>query len=63
MNRIFTREPNTSVYRESSQLSSKDPKKLRLNPFEEVKSALATNYAPLIVIKPVVERFDFLQRV
>lgn len=61
MNRIFTREPNTSVYREASQLSSKDPKKLRLNSFEEVKSALAKNYAPLIVIKPVVESQNALQ--
>ncbi|MEM8828628.1 MAG: sulfotransferase [Cyanobacteria bacterium P01_G01_bin.19] len=61
MNRIFTREPNTSVYRESSQLSSRDPGKLRLNPFEEVKSALAKNYAPLIVIKPIVESQNALQ--
>ena len=64
MNRIFTREPNTSVYRESSQLSSKDStnlRKLRLNSFEEIKSTLAKNYAPLIVIKPVVESQNALQ--
>lgn len=61
MNRIFTREYNVSVYRESSQLSSKDPQKLRLNSFEEVKAALAKNYAPLIVIKPVVESQNALE--
>lgn len=57
MNRIFTRDLNISVYRESSKLSSKDPnsKKLRLNSYEEIDREFKKNRAKYIVLKPVVE--------
>lgn len=55
MNRIFARDLNVSVYRESSELSSNDVKKLRLNPIEDVKKIISKNRASLIVVKPLVE--------
>ena len=60
MNRIFARDLNASVYRESSQLSSRDKERLRLNPLPEVKDILSKNKAPLIVIKPLVESQNIL---
>lgn len=55
MNRIFARDMNVSVYRESSKLSSNDAEKLRLNPIKDVKNAISKNKASLIVVKPLVE--------
>ena len=61
MNRIFTRNLKVSVYRESSRLSSRDAEKLRLNPLNEVKCAIAKNKAPLIILKPLVESQNILK--
>jgi len=60
INRIFARDLNVSVYRESSRLSSNDSSpiaknKLRLNSFNDVKEALDKDKAPFIVFKPLVE--------
>lgn len=62
MNRIFSKDLNTSVYREASRLSSNDqPKRLRLNPLDQVQQEFARNKAPLIVLKPLVESQNILQ--
>lgn len=62
MNRIFSRDLNVSVYREASKLSSTDlPKKLRLNPLNQVQQELERNKAPIIVLKPLVESQNILQ--
>jgi hypothetical protein len=60
LNRIFARDLNISVYRESSRLSSNDQSliaknRLRLNSFSDIKSVLDKDKAPLIVFKPLVE--------
>lgn len=65
INRIFARDLNVSVYRESSRLSSNDPSsiaknKLRLNSFSDVKAALDKDKAPFIVFKPLVETQNVL---
>jgi len=69
MNRIFTRDLNASVYRESSWLSSKDKgkrslddmaKQLRLNSFEDLQKSFEKNKASLIVLKPLVESQNIL---
>jgi Sulfotransferase domain len=62
MNRIFSRDLRVSVYREASKLSSTDqPKKLRLNPLDEVQQEFERNKAPIIVLKPLVESQNILQ--
>jgi hypothetical protein len=62
MNRIFSRDLNVSVYRESSKLSSNDqPKKLRLNPLNQVQQEIERNKAPIVVLKPLVESQNILQ--
>jgi hypothetical protein len=61
MNRIFTRDLNTSVYRESSRLSSSDPHKLRLNSYEEISREFKKNKAKYIILKPLVETQNILQ--
>lgn len=63
MNRIFTRDINISVYRESSKLSSKDsnPKKLRLNSYVEISREFEKNRAKHIVVKPLVETQNTLE--
>lgn len=56
MNRIFSRDLNVKVYRESGQLSSLDrQEKLRLKPFPEIHRLCAKNNAPLSIIKALVE--------
>jgi hypothetical protein len=62
MNRIFTRDFNVSVYRESSQLSSKkDPEKLRLNSYQNIEKKIKKNKAKYIIVKPLVETQNILQ--
>lgn len=61
MTRLFFRDIRTKVYRESSILSSKDIYRLRLNPLPEVKSRLARDNAPLIILKPLVESQNILK--
>jgi len=53
--RIFQRDIMSKVYGELSELSSKDPDRLRLNPLENVKSIIDNHPAPFVVIKPLVE--------
>jgi hypothetical protein len=61
MNRIFSRDLNVSVYREASKLSSNDqPKRLRLNPLDQVQQEFNRNKAPIIVLKPLVESQNIL---
>lgn len=53
---IFERDLRTSVYREQSRLSSRDPdRQLRLNPLDEVAADLEADPARIIVLKPLVE--------
>lgn len=59
LTRVFFRDFNVKVYRETSQLSSHDQespgRKLRLNAFEHIQAVFAKDRAPLIVLKPLVE--------
>ena len=55
MQRIFERDLQTKVYGEFSKLSSRDVKKIRLNPLQEVKKAVENDSPPIIVLKPLVE--------
>lgn len=55
MTRVFERDVNAKVYRESSKLSSQDPEELKLNPLDSVYKTISRNKAPLIVLKPLVE--------
>lgn len=60
ISRVFARDFNVSVYRESSRLSSKDQThqgkyKLRLNASSELETTLSKNRAPITVYKPLVE--------
>ncbi len=61
MTRIFFRDIRTKVYRESSMLSSQDAKQLRLNPFDKLRTKLARDKAPLVVLKPLVESQNALK--
>jgi hypothetical protein len=61
MNRVFTKDLNISVYRERSQLSSKDPKRIRLNLYKEVDKEFQKNKASYIIVKPLVETQNILQ--
>ncbi|WP_299413494.1 sulfotransferase [Acaryochloris sp. IP29b_bin.148] len=66
INRVFARDLNVRVYRESSRLSSNDPSpiaknKLRLNSFNEMKATLDKDKAPIIVFKPLVETQNTLE--
>ncbi|KAI9132421.1 sulfotransferase domain-containing protein [Acaryochloris sp. CCMEE 5410] len=65
INRIFARDFNINVYRESSCLSSNDPTqtghfKLRLNSFQDLESDLLKDKSPTIVLKPLVETQNIL---
>lgn len=55
LTRVFVRDLNAIVYRESSSLSSDDPLKLRLNELANVDAQFARHRAELIVAKPLVE--------
>lgn len=56
LNSMFDRDWRTSVYKEQSRLSSRDSDKgLRLNPLDEVATAIAADPAPIVVLKPLVE--------
>jgi hypothetical protein len=55
MTRVFERDINAKVYRESSKLSSRDSEKLRLNSFAETRDAIQRHKPSLIVMKPLVE--------
>lgn len=61
MTRVFFRDLNAKVYRESSRLSSNDPNKLRLNSLISVRKTIKRNKAPLVVLKPIVESQNVLQ--
>ena len=66
INRIFARDFNISVYRESSCLSSHDAThsghlKLRLNSFQSLESDLLKDKSPTIVLKPLVETQNILR--
>lgn len=65
VNRVFARDFNISVYRESSCLSSNDlthtgKNKLRLNTLQLVESNLLKDKSPTIVLKPLVESQNIL---
>lgn len=55
LNRVFTRDLNSKVFRESSRLSSQDPNGLRLDPVQLLRRRFLRVKAPLIVLKPMVE--------
>ncbi len=52
---VFERDLRTKIYREASKLSTKDPRHLRLDPFTKIRKELASQKAPLLVLKPLVE--------
>ncbi len=53
---IFTRDYDTKVYREHSNLSSRGAERgIRLNPLPEVKRTIDRDRPPLVVLKPLVE--------
>lgn len=52
---IFNRDFNAKVYKETSELSSEDPQKIRLNSLDSVKTAIDRQMVPLVVLKPLVE--------
>ena len=52
---IFERDFDTKIYRESSELSSNDVNKIRLNPLVSVQVAIDKHKVPLVVLKPLVE--------
>ena len=60
MTRIFFRDVRAKIYRESSQLSSRDPFKLRLNPLPMVKKKISGDKARLVILKPLVESQNIL---
>lgn len=55
LTRIFVRDINSIVYRESSRLSSQDPLKLRLNSKSDLQKQFNNLKCDLIVAKPLVE--------
>jgi hypothetical protein len=55
MTDIFQRDIRSQVFGEFSQLSSLDPRKIRLNPLPSVENVIDQIKAPLIVLKPLVE--------
>ncbi|MCB0187535.1 MAG: hypothetical protein KDE31_24875, partial [Caldilineaceae bacterium] len=59
LTRVFFRDLNAKVYRETSALSSSDQesqrRKLRMNSLDEIKQILGRDRASLIVLKPLVE--------
>ncbi len=55
MQRIFEKDLHAKVYGEFSSLSRHDPKKIRLNPLDQVKKEIKQDTPPLIVLKPLVE--------
>ncbi len=70
MNRIFTKDLKTKVYRESSTLSSQDQgnyshddsaEQLRLNQFNILERSFQQDQANLIVLKPLVESQNILE--
>ena len=59
---IFERDLNTKVYGEFSKLSSSDAHhKIRLDPLDSVKKAIAKDRAPLVILKPLVETQNSLK--
>lgn len=65
INRVFARDLNACVYRESSRLSSKDNThtgkyKLRLNSFADLEKSFDRNKTPIVVCKPLVETQNIL---
>jgi len=59
LTRVFFRDLNAKVYRETSNLSSSDKeskrRKLRINSLDEIKQAIDHDRAALVVLKPLVE--------
>lgn len=59
LTRVFFRDLNVKVYRETSGLSSADQesqrRKLRLNSLDEIANVIAGDRAGLVVLKPLVE--------
>jgi hypothetical protein len=59
---VFERDMNARIYRESSELTSKDAiEHVRLNPLPEVKARLDRHNVPLVVLKPLVESQRFYE--
>lgn len=52
---IFERDIHAKAYGEFSELSSNDPRRIRLNSFASVKKVIGEKKYPLIVLKPLVE--------
>lgn len=60
--RIFDEDLKVKVYGERSRLTSQDTlRNIRLNSLESVKSVIAEDRAPLIILKPLVETQNILQ--
>lgn len=59
LTRVFFRDLNAKVYRETSNLSSGDKeskrRKLRINSLDEIKQMIDRERAALVVLKPLVE--------
>ncbi|MCK4763590.1 MAG: sulfotransferase domain-containing protein [Candidatus Aminicenantes bacterium] len=55
LERIFIKDWNTRVYKESSILSSKDKHKLRLNDLNDVRNIINNSNADMTAAKPLVE--------
>jgi hypothetical protein len=57
---VFERDMRAKIYRESSELTSRDMlEHVRLNPLPEVKARLDRHNVPLVVLKPLVESQRF----
>lgn len=53
---VFERDLGVRVYREASELSSRDAvERIRLNPLPEVQSEIGRHHLPMVVCKPLVE--------
>ena len=55
MQKVFEKDLKSKVYGEFSKLSYWDPKKIRLNPMDQLKREFGKVSPPLIVLKPLVE--------
>jgi hypothetical protein len=59
---VFERDMRAKIYRESSELTSRDTlEHVRLNPLPEVKAQIGGHNVPLVVLKPLVESQRFYE--
>ncbi|MBE0567174.1 MAG: sulfotransferase [Krumholzibacteria bacterium] len=55
LHHLFRLDQDTVTYDEVSPLSTRDPERLRLDPREDVQRRIASDRAPFVVLKPLVE--------